>query len=78
MNPDTHHALIEASGDPSVGIPSSSFSAEIFVPSNEPELLEEVREKLQELYAMVCDEKVGVAFDFELKAREAGHGGEEL
>ena len=70
INPDVEKAYIEAAGDPSVGIPRSSFIVELFIPANEPEMIMDARLTLMDLYAMLCDEPVTVLFDFELAKME--------
>lgn len=65
---------IEAAGDPSVGIPRSSFTATLFLDPNcfaDPDkAIEDIRNQFIELYSELCDERVAVMFDFELEARE--------
>ncbi len=71
-------ALVTFSGDPSVGIRSTSFELELFFDLScygmeEKELIEyveQVREKIKELYTMIDDEGCGVMFDFEIEQQE--------
>lgn len=67
-HPEVHKAYINSAGDRSVGIQPATFTAEIFIPKNEPEVLEEIRKRLAIIYEVMVDEKVTVLFDFEVEA----------
>lgn len=64
---------IEAAGDPSVGIPRSSYEAQVYIERDDAEFIEEIRAAFKSLYSQMAGESVGVMFDFELDALDAAY-----